>query len=321
MNAFQPAATNQNIQMPQSVRDATQSIGNGVSNIAQNVTQSLSEFSKQASAGAGASTQFLYSNTIIAKFAFLILVIIVFIFLLGLGISLIGYYISPSKNPYLIKGQINASNGQTISQDPTQQNAIPISRSNNKSTGIEYTWSVWLYINDLNNSNKTYQHVFSKGDASFDPTTSVSTVNNAPGLYIKPGADGTNECTLNVIMNTSENTDGANSLEIDNIPLRKWVHVAVRLENTMLDVYINGTISGRLNLPLTPKQNYNDVQVCQNGGFAGNLADLRYFSYALSIIEINKIVYWGPNLKVNSASSATAGGYGYLSSMWYSSRL
>jgi hypothetical protein len=90
----------------------------------------------------------------------------------------------------------------------------------------------------------------------------------------------------------------------------------------MLDVYINGTISGRLNLPLVPKQNYNDINVCQGGGFNGNLSDLRYFDHALSIIEINNTYYWGPNLKSSEATTpATSSSGNYLSSLWYTSKL
>jgi hypothetical protein len=89
----------------------------------------------------------------------------------------------------------------------------------------------------------------------------------------------------------------------------------------MLDIYINGTISGRLNLPLVPKQNYNDINVCQGGGFNGNLSDLRYFNHALSIVEINNIIYWGPNLNSYNDNTSKSGGYDYLSSLWYSKKI
>jgi hypothetical protein len=39
----------------------------------------------------------------------------------------------------------------------------------------------------------------------------------------------------------------------------------MRVENTLMDVYVNGTITST-KFTAVPKQNYNDVQICQNGG-------------------------------------------------------
>jgi hypothetical protein len=79
----------------------------------------------------------------------------------------------------------------------------------------------------------------------------------------------------------------------------------MRVENTM-DVYVNGTITSRTKFTAVPKQNYNDVQICQNGGFEGNLSNLRYFSHALSAFEINNIVKGGPSLMAaNNTGSMT----------------
>jgi hypothetical protein len=69
----------------------------------------------------------------------------------------------------------------------------------------------------------------------------------------------------------------------------------------------------------TPKQNYGDVFVCQNGGFIGKLSALRYYNRALNIFEINKIVSSGPNLTVANGMGAQ-GGFKYLSNYWYSSK-
>jgi hypothetical protein len=71
-------------------------------------------------------------------------------------------------------------------------------------------------------------------------------------------------------------------------------------------MYVNGTITSRTKFTAVPKQNYNDVQICQNGGFEGNLSNLRYFSHALSAFEINNIVKGGPSLMAaNNTGSMT----------------
>ena len=310
------------IKMPESVQQATESLGNSINDMKSSVNNSLADFSNQASAGVGASASFLQSNTIVAKFAFIILVIVGFLFLMNLGVILLGYFLNPSDSPFIIKGLISGQTGNTFTQDPTVGDRSKIIKlSNNQRTGMEFTWSVWIFISDLGTGSK-HQFIFNKGDLKFDPNTNITTINNGPGLYIVPNTHGI--ATLKVIMDTgSPTTDKTNSMTIDAIPVRKWVNVIIRLENTMLDVYINGTISGRLNLPLVPKQNCNDINVCQGGGFNGNLSDLRYFNHALSIIEINNVVYWGPNTSPspNSVNAVKSGAYNYLSSLWYSNKL
>jgi hypothetical protein len=309
------------IKMPESVQQATENLGNSINDMKSSVNSGLSDFSNQASAGVGASASFLQSNTIVAKFAFIILVIVGFLFLMNLGVIILGYFLNPSDNPFIIKGLISGQTGNTFSQDPNVADKSKIIKlSNNERTGMEFTWSVWLFINDLGATSK-HQFIFNKGDLNFDPTTNITTVNNGPGLYIVPNTNG--NCTIKVIMNTASANDSKSSINVDSIPVRKWVNIIIRLENTMLDIYVNGTISGRLNLPLVPKQNYNDINVCQGGGFNGNLSDLRYFNHALSIIEINNIVYWGPNTSpsANSVNAVKSGGYNYLSSIWYSNKI
>jgi hypothetical protein len=342
MSNLPPPVQNQPGQLPQFVTNATEyigdtveSIGKGYQDVKTNVTDGLTAFSEKTTAGIGASQQFLNSNSIVAKFAFVILVILIFLFLLGLGINMVQYFLNPGKNPYLVKGMIQGSAGLTIYQDPTQKKAVTLQRSNNQKTGIEFTWSVWIYITDFNTSSTEFQHIFNKGDNTYSQEykplskstikyTGIAAINNAPGLYISPGLSTNDVCppgSLFIVMNTTGSDTTASSsdtiLTVPNIPLNKWVNVIIRMENLMLDIYINGVITERMVLQNVPKQNYFDVQVCKNRGFNGNLSNLRYYDKALSVIQINNIVYWGPNTSASKVNSSTKGGYDYLSSTWY----
>jgi hypothetical protein len=306
-----------NYEMPQVMKDASQTVDNTISDVKNTLTNTFNEFSKQAT---DSNSQFNFSNTIIAKFAFLILVIIVFMFLINLGIFLIAYFTAPNNNPYVIKGMIDGTYGIIVPQNPKDNDSVTILRSNNESKGMEFTWSVWLYINDIGLESNKHQHIFNKGTGTYNQNTGLSTVNNAPGLYLGPGSN-----TLKIIMNSvSDPNDSTGILSIDNIPIRKWVNVVIRLENVMLDIYVNGTISSRSILENVPKQNYDDIYVCQNGGFSGKLSDLRYYNYALNVFEINRIVNAGPNTSTNKRSQdqiALSGGYSYLSTRWFNSKL
>lgn len=291
-----------------------QRLGSALDGVKSSLTTTFDDFSTQASAGVGATTGFLTSNTIIAKFAFILLLLIVFLILFNLGISIIGYFTEPSPDPYVINGLIDGNHSKVIPQDPKQTNAVQIFRSNDQSKGMEFTWSTWLYLNDLGTVEGKYQHVFSKGDGNINTTSNLSSVNNGPGLYIGPMNN-----SLHVIMNSVSSTDDNTTLDIDNVPIKKWFHVALRLQNTVLDVYVNGVVVNRLLLANTPKQNYGDIHICQKGGFMGKLSNLRYYSRALNVFEINNIVSSGPNLKV-AEDVMPSGGFKYLSNRWYASK-
>ena len=92
----------------------------------------------------------------------------------------------------------------------------------------------------------------------------------------------------------------------------RWFNLAVRMQNKIMDVYVNGVVAKRHVFKNVPKQNYGDIQV---GGFNGNLSDLRYFNAALNVFQINNIAMAGPNL--TAANSSTDTKFDYLSSSWY----
>ena len=318
----QPISTG-NSQIPNAVAEVVDNTSEGISSVANNVSEnvnsatnyvkdSISSFSD--SDLVGSTTSFLESNTIIAKFAFLIFVLIIFMILLNLGVKIIGYFMKPKGNPKLINGTMNAANEVTIYQDPKNSDSVPVLRSNNQNKGIEFTWSLWIYINDISKTSK-FSHVFNKGNATFSDD-GIATVNNAPGLYIE------NETSdLIVAMNTVAVSNQQEILRVKDVPLRKWFNCIIRIENTALDVYINGGIVARSVLQDVPKQNYQNVNICKNGGFNGNIADLHYYDKALSIFQINNIVSWGRNTRAaneNSSNDATGFPY-YLSNLWYSS--
>lgn len=336
MNIPPPA---QNIQMPEAIQNISNSLNQAVGQVKSGFNETVSEFGNQVSAGTAATQGFLQSNTIIAKFAFVLLIIILFIFLFSLGIKLINYFTSPPSNPYVIYGMVDGNSNQIISTDPTKSNSVVIARSNNQTTGLEFTWSVWLSVNDIPKSTDTkqFQHIFNKGDSTFTPN-GITKVNNAPGVYLSleptilPGGgsqgNGAPQGQLVIVMDTvTDNGTAAasgtttNAITIPNIPLgtnknKKWFHLAIRIQNTILDVYINGVVAKRTILTAAPKQNYNDVNVCQNGGFTGKLSNLQYFPYALNAFDINRLVYTGPNTMTFDYSDKNTS---YLSSYWYTS--
>jgi hypothetical protein len=313
--AIPVAVTNTINNATEGLSNISNSVVENVSNASDYVKGSLSSFGDASVVDA--SSDFLNSNTMIAKFAFLLLVLIGFLFMVHLGVRLIGYFTKPKGTPLLVSGTMNAANEVTIYQDPKMSQAMPILRSNNQSDGIEFTWCLWIYINDINTTGNgpQYSNIFNKGNAAYGPD-GLATVNNGPGLYLDNKGH-----QLVLVMNTVDPNNFQNMLYIKDMPLRKWFHCSVRLENTAMDIYINGVIAGRMIMQDVPKQNYENVNICKNGGFNGNIADLQYYNTALSVFQINNIVVWGRNTSASdSAGTADATGFPYyLSNLWYSS--
>lgn len=253
--------------------------------------------------------EFLQSNSLVAKFAFLLLVVFGFVVLLRAGISIVSYLVKPNDSPHLIDGMVDATNMIVFPQDPSSNGAVTIYRSVNATDGLEFTWSTWIFINNLQTNAGIYKHVFSKGNSSIGQNGMIEP-NNAPGLYIAPNTNA-----LVVVMNTYNVIN--EEIIIPDIPMNKWVNVVIRCQNTTLDAYINGTIARSINLIGVPKQNYGDVYVAMNGGFNGYISNLWYYNYALGTSAIQNIVTRGPNTKMIGSSAIDVPTYDYLSLRWF----
>ncbi len=259
--------------------------------------------------GSFGTKEFLESNSLVAKFAFLLLVLFGFIVLLRGGISVMSYFFKPNESPHLIDGMVDATQMIVYPQDPSSNGAVTIYRSVNATEGVEFTWSTWIFINNLQTNAGLFKHIFSKGNSDLTKNGMVHP-NNAPGLYIAP-----NKNALVVVMNTYNVIN--EEIVIPDIPMNKWVNVIIRCENTTLDVYVNGTIARSINLVGVPKQNYGDVYVAMNGGFDGYISNLWYYNYAIGTTDIQNIVNKGPNTKMIGGSAMADKMYNYLSLRWF----
>jgi hypothetical protein len=251
---------------------------------------------------------FIEGNTVVTHLIFIILIVIVFMILFSAGSNIMASIFQPN-DPYLIMGMIPATSSKVIYQDQSQSGAIPTPRSTNQHDGIEFSWSVWINITDLDNNQGSYKHIFSKGD-NVNMDNGMGSPNNAPGLYIGPTSN-----QLVVLMNTFSTVE--ESIVIDSIPLQSWINVVIRIDGMYFDVYINGTLSKRITLSGVPKQNNGNVYVAMNGGFNGYISDLRYYNRALEPGDILAIVKRGPDISTSSSQSNTLNNKSNLSMQWY----
>lgn len=325
-------------------RSPLSNLGRGAANTKRGISGLFAKFRNNKLVSG--TTDFLYSNSLVAKVCFLVLIIMVFMVFMRLGTKLVVWLLSPNKNPYVYRGKKDGEKRIRVSVNPKTKNSVPIFRSVNERDGLEFTWTVWLYIKSpagdtdkiarrltrsqwdkMSDKDKddqefyksaTRQHIFHKGSSEkgyhYDigewkghNVTDMYFPNSSPGLYLIEGKN-----TLVIAMNTFNSI--IEEIHINDIPLNKWINVGIRVKGLVMDTYINGTIVNRHQFKSVPKQNYGDVFINHGGGFKGDLSDLRYFHYALSGVEIENIVKAGPDLN----SYEDGGGYPkYLALRWF----
>ena len=185
--------------------------------------------------------------------------------------------------------------------------AIPL--SDNERTGIEFTYSFYLFVNPSTFTQEdTLQHVFHKGYTSPWPLM-------GPGVFIRGNTN-----TLRVVMNTYSNP--YTFMDVENIPVRKWFHCVLLFRKNALEVYINGNL--RKKLPFEgslPYQNFQNLilfsplniylekepkiaglkeSIQIRGAFRGNLSNLIYLGYAASYTEIQSLMNLGVSTQTAS---------------------
>jgi hypothetical protein len=212
-----------------------------------------------------------------------------------------------------------------FSQDPNAKDPVLLPLSDNERSGAEFTYSFFLYVNP--NSFKEHDgllHIFHKGHPVPYPLM-------GPGVFLK-----NNENKLRVYMNSSKTWN--NYIDVENIPVKKWVHICIIARDNAVEIYINGNIVKKLNMEggvlyqnfgnlylfsqrtfklasTVPSLNGDEFEI--KGTYSGNLSNLYYFSYALSYTEIQTMIAEGPSSKTESRSEDSPP---YLADNWWVSQ-
>jgi len=203
-----------------------------------------------------------------------IFTIIVGILLLGLLIYIIRYFYQTSQYgtksaPIFIDKPVNAFD-ENLSKATRQ---IPVG-----SEGLSFTYNFWIYIADWQYRFNEKKTIFIKGNNT----------NRAPEVYLAPSQN-----SLGVTLTTFAEPSGE-SCNIDNIPLQKWVNLAVVLDNRTVDIYIDGRLERSCVLKGVPRMNRQDIKFVPDGGFYGQISKFRYFNRPITPDEAHSIYTQGP---------------------------
>jgi hypothetical protein len=206
-------------------------------------------------------------------------------------------------DPWLFKGTKSGKKKIVIPQNPNQEDAITLMRSNNESGGLEYTYMCWLYVDDWSYRQGEWKHVFHKGNATSEPLRS-------PGVWFHPNTNA-----LRVYTNTF--ADPYEFADVDNLPQQKWFHLAICVQQKNLDVFVNGNLATRLVLQGLPRQNYGDVYINMNNGFSGYISNVRYYPSYVSFGELEEMIQRGPSMIPIADKADTPP---YFANMWWANR-
>lgn len=135
-----------------------------------------------------------------------------------------------------------------------------------------YTYAVWMYIDNWNYRYGEPKVVFGRTDSS-----SQGESNPSPSVVL-----GAMQNDLTISVTTYPTSSGGSPMVhnclIKNIPLQKWTCLLMSLYGRSLDVYLDGKLVRTCVLPGVAKVNKTaPVKVTPDGGFDGFTAKFMYY--------------------------------------------
>lgn len=310
-NSAVKTASNLGDKIGKTTDDIKQNIQNKVSNTTNKVKGLTA--TQEASKAVGVVQEFMQANSAISKFVAVVLSILVFYILFNIGVHLMSKIFMPANDAKVVDGLIPSNTQIIVSANPNITASVPILRSVNQNQGLEFTWNFWYFIKDVTTLTGNGL-IFSKGKPQ---TSQTQFLGVCPGAYISKLGDRVQMIVaMNTMLDPSLNNTGVEQIVIKDIPLNKWVHCSIRVQNLSVDVYINGVMTQRKNLQTLPNQNYQDTYVGDQNGFNGFISSLHYYSRALNYDEIQNDFVKGPNMKLQGQDNQV--NYkDYLAMKWY----
>jgi hypothetical protein len=310
-NSAVKTASNLGEKIGKTTDDIKQNIQNKVSNTTNKVKGFTT--TQEASKAVGVVQEFMQANSAISKFVAVVLSILVFYILFNIGVHFMSKMFMPVNDPKVVDGLIPSNTQIIVSSNPNITASVPILRSVNQNQGLEFTWNFWYFIKDVTTLTGNGL-IFSKGKPQ---TSQTQFLGVCPGAYISKLGDRVQMIiAMNTMLDPNLNNTGIEEMVIKDIPLNKWVHCSIRVQNLSVDVYINGVMTHRKNLQTLPNQNYHDTYVGDQTGFNGFISSLHYYSRALNYDEIQNDFVKGPNMKLQGQDNQI--NYkDYLAMKWY----
>ena len=185
------------------------------------------------------------------------------------------------ESPMILKTNKSARTSMVIPQTQDDPDSLILYRSDNEDEGIEFTYTFWMLIEDYDYKNNEWKHIMHKGNKEGTP-------NMCPGFQLHPTKN-----SMRVYFNTMKNMK--EHFDIDNLPLKKWISVALTVKQRVVELFINGMLKKRHTLSSVPRQNFGELWINLYGGFDGFMSKIQYHRRALEYSEISELIRDGPS--------------------------
>ena len=169
----------------------------------------------------------------------------------------------------------------------TQAMPSTVYQVNSPEKGLGFTTSIWLHIRDWNYKYGQEKVVFQKGALKMyiDKSSNDLKIDVPVYPYMKTMSGP--------ILDTSKMM--TETLVYPNIPLQKWIHVIVILDNRSLDLWMNGKLYVSKYLGNIPKiDNKAPFVLFPGGGFDGWAGRIVHYRYPITKKVIQSIYWAGP---------------------------
>jgi len=142
-----------------------------------------------------------------------------------------------------------------------------------------FSYSVWIYINDWNYRYGEPKVIFSRstGSRSACPAVSLGATENDLTVTLSTFAGSQAKQTIATKSNSTIN----HVCRVRNIALQKWVNIILSCSSRTMDIYLDGKLVNTCMLPGIPNVDATaPIQVTPNGGFNGYTSTMQYLGYA-----------------------------------------
>ncbi len=267
----------------------------------------MNSYSNAGTGGENPVIGFLLGTGVVSQIVlFIVLSVVLYIFMMILEVAYTSFRQIGGTRVDILPETVSAKDKMyTFVQDPSSSIAKTLPYSDNERTGIEFSYSFFLWINPSSfKMEDGLLHIMHKGHPKCYPLMS-------PGVFLHSNAN-----TLRIYQNSSDTWN--NYIDVDGIPVKKWVHVVIVARANSIEVYLNGNLTKKLKLEKgVLYQNYGDLYLFNprifvengntiksigannmfkvDGTFDGKLSRLTYFSYALTYTEIQGLNVQGAN--------------------------
>ncbi len=187
------------------------------------------------------------------------------------------------------------STSKTLSNYQQSQTPLQIPSSKlSKPNSANYSYSFWIYIQSWENTANPKSIFYRTA-----PTSSGA------NKYYPSVSLGRGDNTLSVSIDTEESTNFMCTMT--NVPLQTWTHVAISLNNKVLDMYMNGKLVKTCVSSVLPTVHSDgDITLCPAATSSyttwdGKVARFTYYGDVLSAQEVWNIYKKGPSGNILSS--------------------